>query len=429
MAENIRVVLPKKYDLVVGDTFQLFYRGVIEAPNPYVYSIVTICEKGKNFPRYFEFTPEEPGTHKLLLNVYDAALNLVGCGETTLQVVAAKAPEKTVNVLCIGDSLTQAGYWINEVNRRITAEGGAPCGHGFQNAVRFVGSHKTGDVANEAYGGWQWNSFLTNRPGAMWVEYPNDLSADNQHSIWKDVNGALWQLETLQIDYLKFNRYLDHDSPVPACGPLVHEKNAVNTDPIYFKSASLAGASPFYDEEKKDIDLSTYAKRNNIDTIDVVYILLGCNGLMSREAMTLSRSEYCKIVVNTGKQLVAKIREAFPHVQVKILGQPGHSMNGGMGANYGAELPFTDSYEILHYNKELDLAYQAWCLEDGWKDYMEFINLSGQFDCEYNMPASPKPVNTRSKTTEIVGTNGHHPTMDGYMQIADAVYRNLMGCL
>ena len=54
MAEKIRVILAKKYDLVVGDTFQLFYRGIVEAPNPYVYSIVVVCEKGKSFPRYFE---------------------------------------------------------------------------------------------------------------------------------------------------------------------------------------------------------------------------------------------------------------------------------------------------------------------------------------------------------------------------------------
>lgn len=50
MADKIRVILPEKYDLVVGDTFQLYYRGVIEAPNPYIHSIVSICDKGRNFP-------------------------------------------------------------------------------------------------------------------------------------------------------------------------------------------------------------------------------------------------------------------------------------------------------------------------------------------------------------------------------------------
>ena len=267
---------------------------------------------------------------------------------------------------------------------------------------------------------------MVNKPGAIWVEYQNNISIENQHSIWKDVNGALWQLETLQTDYLKFNRYKGHTSPIPTEGPLVHEKNAVDTDPIYFNTAFSAGGSPFFDEETGKIDFLSYAKRNNIASIDAVYVLLGANGLMSTAAMTHSREEYCQIVVATAKQLIAKIKEAFPNVKVRIMGQIGMSVNGGMGANYGAELPLADGYEILHYCKELDLAYQAWCLEDDCKDYMEFINLSGQFDCENNFPSKLKPVNIRSQKTEVMGTNGSHPTTDGYMQIADAVYRNVV---
>ncbi|MDF2675663.1 MAG: hypothetical protein K0R09_3935, partial [Clostridiales bacterium] len=35
MSDSIHISLPDQYDLVVGDTFQLFYRGVVEASNPY----------------------------------------------------------------------------------------------------------------------------------------------------------------------------------------------------------------------------------------------------------------------------------------------------------------------------------------------------------------------------------------------------------
>ncbi len=57
----IRVILPKYFNLVVGDAFQLFYRSVVEAPNPYAYDILAVCEKGRNCPRYFEFMPDEEG--------------------------------------------------------------------------------------------------------------------------------------------------------------------------------------------------------------------------------------------------------------------------------------------------------------------------------------------------------------------------------
>ena len=75
---------------------------------------------------------------------------------------------------------------------------------------------------------------------------------------------------------------------------------------------------------------------------------------------------------------------------------------------------------------KLNRAYEAWCLEDKYKDFCEFINLSGQFDSEYNYPCKQVPVNTRSEVTERRDTNGAHPTTAGYYQIGDAVYRNIV---
>lgn len=423
MAEKIRVILPKKYDLVVGDTFQLFYRGVIEAPNPYVYAIVPICEKGRNLPRYFEFTPEAAGRHKLKLCVYDAARNLVGYGETILNVVVPKKPEKCVNIMCIGDSITAGGTWIREVQRRVTETEGAPAGLGFENAVNFVGTASGRGCHFEAYGGWTWGSFLNGKKGSILVECPNSRTEEDQHSIWRDINGALWQLEGLQVDYLKFTRYLDHDSPRPEHGPLVHEKNAADTSNVEFNLSFDGNISPFYDEEKNCLDVASYAKRNNIPEVDAFYIFLGTNGLMATDAQTLPRTEYCKRVVKRGKELVGMLREVYPNAKVKIMGLPIQSIGGGNGASYGADLPLTDNYEIIYYKKELDLAYEAWCEEE---DYMEFINLSGQFDCEYGYPTKQKPVNTRSEILETIDTNSVHPNMGGYMQIADAVYRNVV---
>ena len=424
MVEKIRVVLADKYDLVVGDTFQLFYRSVIEAPNPYKYSIVVKCKQGKSFPRYYEYTPTEPGQHKLTLQVVDSDFTVLGSAETTLNVVVPKAPEKPVNILCIGDSLTAGGLWVSELNRRIVGEEGVPAGLGFKNAVNVLGKPTKRDVCCEGYGGWHWESFLINKPGAMWVEYANNLSQENQHSLWKDHNGAIWQLETLQIDYLKFNRYMDHDSPYPTEPPLVHYKNATTTDPIYFDHCSPCGASPFFDHDKGDVDFATYAERNGIETIDAVYVMLGRNGRMSQAAQSRTQQEFCQHVVNCwAKPLISKLKEAFPNVKVKILGLPGHSLNGGLGTSYGAT---HNSFKLLSYEMDLDEAYQAWCNEEGWKDFMEYVDLAGQFDAEYNLPQKEKPVNTRCKTTEIMGTNGVHPSQAGYFQISDAVYRNVI---
>jgi hypothetical protein len=102
------------------------------------------------------------------------------------------------------------------------------------------------------------------------------------------------------------------------------------------------------------------------------------------------------------------------------------SLNGGGASNYGAIFPLTDTYRGVVYKMKLNRAYEAWCLEDKYKDFCEFINLSGQFDSEYNYPCKQVPVNTRSTVTERRDTNGAHPTAAGYQQIGDAVYRNIV---
>ena len=426
MDSKVRVFLAKQYDLVVGDTFQLFYKGVIEAPNPYCYSIVALCEKGKAFPRYYEFTPEQVGQHKLTISVYNAERKLLGQAETILNVTKPAAPKKPVNVLCIGDSITANGVWPGELARRITKTDGAPQGHGFDN-VRFVGScTKDNEVFFEGYGGWQWISYTSTTPGSVWVQAPNSKTVEDQHSLWQDSNGYIWQIETLQVDYLKLNRYKDHDGPLPKPGFLTHYKNAVNTDPIEIFSASEGQVSPFYDKESKSLNIKKYLETIGADTIDVVYIFLGTNGLMRQVAFNNTRHDYCKIVKEEAREVIDLLKKSIPNVKIKLIVPQLPSCRGGMGNNYGADAPFNDYYDILHYITELGMAYEELAYEEGYKDFVEFVHLTAQFDTEYCYPHTVRPVNCRSQITEWFDTNGCHPTPEGSYQIADAVYRNLV---
>ena len=118
-----RVVLPDVFHAVVGDTLQLFYRGLIEHPYPYFYNIEVKCDIGKNTPRYFEVTPtaDKSGDHKLTVNVRDHLDNILATGTTVLRVHAVgESPSLRKNILCVGDSLTGSGTWCKEALRRLT---------------------------------------------------------------------------------------------------------------------------------------------------------------------------------------------------------------------------------------------------------------------------------------------------------------------
>ncbi|MBR6729493.1 MAG: hypothetical protein IKL80_04955 [Clostridia bacterium] len=423
---EIKVVLPQKYDLVTGDTFQLFYQGIIDAPNPFCYDILAVCEKGKNFPRYFEFTPEEAGEYELTISVFGPAKVLLGEATTHLCVKQPRQPKKPLNILCIGDSITAGGEWVTEASRRLTGTGGTPDGLALA-GISFIGTCGEGTVCYEGYGGWRWESYFPSQVGSMWVvcNTHNKVSED-QHSLWQDESGNIWQLETLAGDYLKFNRYMQHDGARPETGTLTHYKNATHQEPIQIEKSSQERLSPFYDSETKSINLNAYCKCNGFSGIDAVYILLGTNGFAEAYAAGIPVREHCRNLVAKGKELVALIRSSYKNAKIRIMGLHMPSLNGGTGANYGAVMPYCDDYGLVHFIMELNQAYEAWTLEPAYRDFMEFINVSGQFDAENNMPCVEKPVNVRSTKTERIGSNGVHPLYEGYMQIADAAFRSMV---
>ncbi len=417
---KIKVVLPKKFDLVVGDTFQLFYRGIIEAPNPFCYDIVAVCEKGNNYPRYFEFTPDEEGEYNLTVSVYNADKKLLGSGETVLSVVKPTEPKKHISILCIGDSLTAKGQWVGELKRRLTENEGMPSGNGLSN-IQFIGTCNVDGTLFEGYGGWKWDSYLTTTMKGIWITVENHNKTDeDQHSVWQDDNQNLWIMETVCNDSIKFMPY-KHEHPINNTnGKFIHIKNASHQDDIIFTDIATEKPSPFLNKENNAIDFSWYCEKNGFEGVDGVYILLGWNCL--KEGLDLP--EHCRGLAYKAKEMIDAIHLDYPDAWVRILGLQVPSVNGGTGASYGAQLPYCDDYGLTKYVMELNRAYESITQEKEYMDFVEFINISGQFDSDYNMQSSKKPVNTRSKQEENIGINGVHPSFDGYMQIADAVYRN-----
>jgi hypothetical protein len=104
--------LPAKYDLVVGDTFELFYKGVMLCKNPYNYNILVNCSIGKPWSRKFEATPTKAGNYTLTITISDDNGKVLDTQSTILAVTdKATTPAENVNILCIGDSITQSGLW------------------------------------------------------------------------------------------------------------------------------------------------------------------------------------------------------------------------------------------------------------------------------------------------------------------------------
>ena len=213
------ISLAEKYYLVVGDRFELFFRGVIKKHNPYLYYIIAECEKGFTYNRYFTYTPtkEEVGEYILTIKVLDDEGNVIEQKDTTLIVNEVSKAKKPLNILCIGDSETVNGVWpyvgYNKYNDI------------FPNLLNFIGKMKKEEIGYEGYGGWQWKTFFdyeTESRTSSLIIYGNfNLSTKYLNTRWESSNLEFILIE-IKDSSLKFKRGSNNTSLVnPTIGQTI----------------------------------------------------------------------------------------------------------------------------------------------------------------------------------------------------------------
>ena len=225
MMYNINVFLADEYYLTVGDTFQLFYRSVIQAQNPYGYYIRLKGTVGHAYNRYYEWTPAEINnnqTYSLTLEVCDDNGNVYGSKSTKL-IVSKPTSEPTRNILAIGDSLTANGVWISSGYKKYIENGGSTI-----NFIGTISSTHGGVTFNyEGRGGWQWSSFMnvSESPfknnasnGISFLDYAGRLSVDTIDELyilltWNGVGGSFREFDLSKEPLLSAKKLIDkyHD--------------------------------------------------------------------------------------------------------------------------------------------------------------------------------------------------------------------------
>lgn len=148
--------------LARGYTRQLFYRSIIELPDPYVYNIeIKGNYVGDKFPRYFE-GDTAIGTFTTIWNIKDDH-NILTKTDTAHVEVGAIGTDPTSNkkVLMVGNSLTSNGVWVTEFNRMVTGTGGVPLGLEYD-SIELIGTQGSGANLHEGNSGVTYNWYLTN---------------------------------------------------------------------------------------------------------------------------------------------------------------------------------------------------------------------------------------------------------------------------
>ena len=421
--DPVNISLPDTINAIVGDTLQLFFRGMIQAVDPYKYDILVTCSKGNKYPRYFQYTPTvaDVGTTTFTVTVKDDDRNVLAsktCQLVTRNVV--QSPAANLNVACFGDSLTAAGTWCAEANRRLTGTGGTPAGKALTN-IAFVGSKQNGTTGYFGVGGWTWESYTQQgRPAYRFqVTGVTSLSVGAVYTN----NGNTFTVMEVNVTGGTGNILCSVTAltPAPSASGTLTKSSGTGDATITYTSVARDTQNPLWDWDNNKMSFIPYANAVAGGKIDVVYTLLSWN------EQTPGRTDFTS-VLNQIKIFADTLHAEFPNAKLKIMGVQVPSVRGGMGVNYGATgTSYADGYGMVVTALNQNDAYQEFANRPEYSGFVEFVNVSAEFDTEYNMPHADRAVNTRNTgVTEWVDTNGIHPDNNGYLSIGDVCFRNFV---
>jgi hypothetical protein len=416
--------LPKQYELVVGDTFELFYRGIVNAMSIDTYDFEIFYEdkvnRGYGYARKYLFTPSEAdiGCHIMHIRLWSNEGDVLDEQTVTIKIVPQlKSPKEERVILLMGASDTAPGVWPAELGRRLIGTGGSPEGLGLKN-ISFIGTREKNGIKYEGYGGWTFDCYTTeNRQNNSMIikgDFGDKVPTVDQHSFYRDENGVQWKLETIMPNAIKVICESQTKVELSATGGcLTHVSGGVNHSDIIYTSAVFSNSNPFWNSELGCNDFVSYAKKHGKDKIDEIVVTLTWNSYRS------SKEEYKDSV----RRFIKSVHNDFPDCRITFVGGIFPSRDG-FAQNYGIRWPWFPRLAVL---RDFDNVKEELVAED--PTHLFFVHLAPQIDPDYNILSDEVAVNARNPQTVSIAVNGLHIPPAGSYQISDAIFRHLSAIL
>lgn len=425
--DKCEAVIPDVINAVVGDTLRIYYSGAFNCLDTDLYEVSVLSGKGKAFPRYWEYTPavSDVGTTTITFmigkyGIETEEVKVIASKECTLNTVN-RLTDRNLNILHVGDSTLEDGYFAKETARRFSGTGGTPEGLGL-GGIKAVGRKKVEGYGYEATGGWTWSTYVTYGVKAIRF-HVTGVTGINIGALYT-VSGAIYYVAEVNVTggagtiRCTYNWNSPNTNNPPASGTLTKYGSGDGTGDasVSYSSFEEEVYSPFFDGESGEVDFSGYANAYCDGNIDVIVCSLGINTIISRNSLDPSPA------TTAAKTFIDKFHEQFPSGKVGLCTIQMPSMKGGFGANYGAS-ENSRQYAYKRRLFALNKAYIEMAQSAAYKDFVFLIDVCAEFDHEHAYPSEDKKVNLRSTETEKVETNAVHPVTTAKGMISDSIYR------
>ncbi|MBT4693865.1 MAG: SGNH/GDSL hydrolase family protein [Planctomycetaceae bacterium] len=158
--EDLQVTLPPIIYAVVGIKTNIYFDNIVLVKDTTAYQFKFTCDLGMTQAQRWTLTAtkQQLGDHPLSLQVNASDGTPLAKSNTIVRVIRIQSKsQKPLKLLIIGDSLTHATTYCNEIARLLSQPNNPPW--------KMLGTHKptsaTDGVAHEGYGGWTWQRFAS----------------------------------------------------------------------------------------------------------------------------------------------------------------------------------------------------------------------------------------------------------------------------
>lgn len=385
--------LPKDIYVASGRTIELYYSQILL--NYHKYNIKAQCSIGAALERKFQIKGDDAhiGNYPLTIFVYDDNGKILKSASSTIHIIDASV--SNMAILPIGDSLTNAKAWLQEVYS-LSA-----------NAVTFVGTRKTGyadnpSIRHEGRSGGTCSMYNTDSVPYTYADNGYDGVGANAATFDSSKSYAVG-------DFCKY-------------GDAVYVFTSAHSGAWNASHArNLSQSNPFWDWTNNKFSINHYKSFYGIN-YNAIMIFLGTNGL-SLEPET---NENGALGIKTIVENIRKEDTTTPIIVVNTIYRSGQNGIGTQGNTDGYKAQSEFKFEA---DKKVMLLAKA--IEDmiGSMANVYMCPVGFTHDSEYNFGNVKKEVNPRltdtSEVFERFPLDSVHPQLEGYLQMADEMFSTI----
>lgn len=407
--KQAEIILPSNIYLLKSKDYSLYktniLNGVDNRGDVDLYAIGL-----KNYNRQFIANITEDVS--IPINGYDNAGN-----RAILKTLALKAYDntgitgKTLRVLCIGDSFTDIGQWVNEIYQQLDAAGAT---------VEMIGTTKQsfGDewlcegmsgaallwVTENTYVGYIIN--VTSADGIPSTRYAANSDFEVDGVTWSVRGTRLTEDNGVYSGKILVSKYGSTDAVFPSSGTATMRGVSVTWD-----SAEQASWNPFWNRIESKVDFNWYLNKYGFNTPDIICIQFGLNDLAAATDASITN-----MMTRLGS-LINTIHTQLPSTGIVISVPPfdGINLSGSTSGNKNR----LDMKYILHkYMKTLCNTYD----NSTYNGYVAIAPSYAFVDRENTYTKQEVALNTRFPSVkDVVYTDPLHCNEQGMRQIGDCV--------